>query len=118
MKKWFIYVSGFFIFTCTAMLPSCSTNESVIGILVIKVIDADENPVVAEQVFLALTYEQMKTKDYFASSWTNKDGNATFIDLTPLYYWYDTEHWEDWGAIQVYAGIEQLITLRVNTPQP
>jgi hypothetical protein len=40
------------------------------------------------------------------------------MELSPTVYWYDTADWEDFGAAQVYAGIEHFVILWVNTPQP
>jgi hypothetical protein len=40
------------------------------------------------------------------------------MELSPTMYWYDTADWEDFGAAQVYAGIEHFVILWVNTPQP
>lgn len=118
MKKWFIVLSGLLFFASATLLPSCSSDEATVGILVVKVIDSDGNPLVGEQVMLATSYQDMINGNYSGSKWTDQDGEVLFMNLPPLYFWYDTEHWEDWGAVQVYAGIEQFVTLRVNTPQP
>lgn len=118
MKKLFALMTGVLLFSSILILPSCNSEEPTIGILVISVIDTTNTPVANEQVYLAASYEDMIAKNYLGSKWTNQEGIVTFINLPPLIYWYDTEHFENWGAIQVYAGIEQLVTLRVNTTQP
>lgn len=118
MKKWFVLFSGIFLFTSIVMFPSCSSEEPIVGILVIRIIDAEGHPVVDEKVLLADSYENLVAGNYIFSKWTNQNGIVLFMDLPPTYFWYDTEHWEDWGAVQTYAGIEQFVTLQVNTPQP
>ncbi len=118
MKKLFILLSGFLFFVSIVMLPSCSSEEATVGILVIKVMDTDGNIVIGEQVYIATSYQNLKAGNYVSNQWTDQDGTVLFMDLTPVVYWYDTEHWEDYGAVQVYAGIEQFVTLWVNTPQP
>ena len=118
MKKWFILLSGILIFVSFTLLPSCNSEEPILGLLVIRVIDAEGNSVPDEQVFLATSYENMVDGNYFSTKWTEPDGEVLFLDLPPTYYWIDTEHWEDWSAVQTYAGIEIFVTLRVNTPQP
>ncbi|MFH1297888.1 MAG: hypothetical protein ABIJ04_11570 [Bacteroidota bacterium] len=118
MKKWFVLLSGILLFASIVMLPSCSSEEATVGILVIKVMDTNGNVVVGEQVYLATSYQNLQTGNYIGNKWTDQNGEVLFMDLTPIYYWYDTEHWEDYGAVQVYAGIEHFVILWVNTPQP
>jgi len=118
MKKLVILLSGLLFFASIIILPSCNSEEVTVGILVVKVIDADGNPLANELLMLASSYENLKAANYTGSKWTDQDGEVLFMDLTPGYYWYDTEHWEDWGAVQTYAGIEIFVTLQVNTPQP
>ncbi len=118
MKKWFILLSGVLIFGSLAFFPSCDMEEPTVGILVITVVDSNGNIVTDEQVFLATSYQDLQTGNWFISKYTDFRGEVFFMDLQPIYYWYDTEHWEDYGGAQVYAGIEHLVTLWVNTPQP
>jgi len=119
MKKLFIGLTGLLLFSTIVMLPSCTPDDRVtVGILVIKVMDTNGNLLVGEQVFLATSYQDLQAGRYITNQWTDDKGEVLFMDLTPIDYWYDTEHWEDYGAVQVYAGIEQFVTLWVNTPQP
>lgn len=118
MKKWFILLSGILFFASIVILPSCSSDEATVGILVITVMDMDGNLIEGEQVYLATSHENLKEGIYISNQWTGPLGSVLFMDLPPIVYWYDTEHWEDYGAVQVYAGIEQFVTLWVNTPQP
>ncbi|MBN1199132.1 MAG: hypothetical protein JXA23_07255 [Bacteroidales bacterium] len=118
MKKLFIILSGFLFFATSVMLPSCSSEEATVGLLVIRVMDSNGNLLVGEQVYLATSYENLKAGNYITNQWTDEDGEVLFLNLPPIYYWYDTEHWEDYGAVQVWAGIEQYVILWVNTPQP
>lgn len=118
MKKLFIILSGFLFFASIVMLPSCSSEEATVGILVIRVMDTDGNLIVGEQVYLATSHQNMKSGNYISNQWTDEDGEVLFMSLPPFYYWYDTENWEDYGAVQTYAGIEQFVTLWVNTPKP
>lgn len=118
MKKWVIVLSSFLIIASGVMLPSCSTEDATDGLLVVRVMDTNGGLIVGEQVFLATSYENLKAKNYIGNKWTDNEGEVLFPGLVPAYYWYDTEHWEDYGAVQVYAGIEHFVTLWVNTPQP
>ena len=118
MKKWFILLSGILIFGSLSFSPSCNVEQPTMGILTITVIDSNGNIIPDEQVFLATSYQDLQKGNYFKSKYTDFRGEVFFMDLQPIYYWYDTEHWEDYGGAQVYAGIEHLVTLVVNTPQP
>jgi len=106
------------LFGNLVLFPSCKVENPTTGILVIRVMDTNGELVVGEQVFLATSHENLKNGIYYATAWTDLDGEVLFMDLNPIYYWYDTEHWEDYGATQVYAGIEHYVILWVNTPQP
>lgn len=105
-----LLVSGFLC------LPSCSTEDPTTGILNITVLDTWGFPVAFEQVYLATSHQNLKEGIYVSSGWTNEFGQIAFYGLIPIVYWYDTEHWEDYGANQVYAGIEDYVFLWVNTP--
>ncbi|MBE0646682.1 MAG: hypothetical protein IH596_02740 [Bacteroidales bacterium] len=118
MRKLFVLMSGLLLLGSLVILPSCSSEDATVGILVIQVMTSDGNVLVGEPVYLATSYQNLQSKNYVASGWTDQYGEVLFMDLTPLEYWYDTEHWEDYGAVQTYAGIEQFVTLWVNTPQP
>lgn len=118
MKKSFVVLTGLFLMMTIVFLPSCSTEEPVTGILVIKVMDSNGDIIVNEQVMIAASFEDLMAGNYLGNKWTDINGEVLFMDLPPLFYWYDTEHWEDYGAAQVYAGIEHFVILWVNTPQP
>jgi hypothetical protein len=96
--------------------PSCTTEDPTTGILVITVMNEFGELIVGEEVFLATSYQNLKNKIYVVSAWTDDTGEAFFANLAPGYYWYDTANWEDYGATQVYAGIEHYVILWVNTP--
>lgn len=118
MKKLVILMSGLLLFTSLVILPSCSSEDATEGILVIRVMDSKGKLLVGEQVYLAISYQNLQAGKYISNKWTNQEGEVLFQDLPPIIYWYDTEHWEDYGAVQVYAGIDVHVILWVNTPQP
>lgn len=118
MKKLLVLLSGLFLMTVIVFMPSCSTEEPTAGILVIKVMDSNGDIIVNEQVMLAASFQDLQEGNYLGNAWTDLNGEVLFMDLAPRFYWYDTENWEDYGAAQVYAGIEHFVILWVNTPQP
>lgn len=109
---------GFSLLGFFAFLPSCSTEQPTHGILVVTVMDANGNVLPYEQVFLASSYQNLRNEEYLMTGWTDEKGEVLFMNLLPAFYWYDTQHWEDYGAAQVWAGIEHYVILWVNTPQP
>jgi len=118
MKKWIIVTISLLLFTLAATLPSCTEDQPTDGILVIQVVDTNGVAIIGEQVYLATSLANLQNGIYISNNWTNDNGVVWFSNLLPLHYWYDTEHWEDYGGAQVWAGIEHIVTLRVNTPQP
>jgi hypothetical protein len=38
------------------------------------------------------------------------------MDLIPGYYWFGVPGWKNFGAVQVYAGIDQYVYLLLNAP--
>jgi len=118
MKKWIFLFLGVALAGSLTFLPSCTTEQPTTGILVIQVVDTNGYAIASEQVYLATSLQNLKSGNYFTEQWTNEKGIVVFSDLLPLNYWYDTRDWEDYGAAQVWAGIEHIVTLTVNTPQP
>ena len=119
MKTWKSILFTVLLFSSMVIIPSCSTYEDpTTGILTITVMTTTGEVVVGEEVFLATSYQNLQAGIYVARGWTDIDGQIWFADLLPMVYWYDTVDWEDYGASQVYAGIEHYVILWVNTPQP
>ena len=118
MRKWFTVFLSVIVFGGLTLMPSCKVEEPTSGILVITVMDSYGNLVTGEQVYIATSYQNLQTGHYYARGWTDELGEVLFMDLPPVYFWYDTEHWEDYGATQVYVGFEHYVILWVNTPQP
>jgi len=118
MKKWIVFLAGLLLFGGVILFPSCNEEQPTTGILVIQVVDSNGFAIPEEQVFLAISLQNLTTGIYISEGWTNEQGVVFFADLLPLHYWYDTEHWEDYGGAQVWAGVEHIVTLRVTTPQP
>lgn len=103
---------------CTLVfLPSCFPADPTVGSLTVKVLDFYTGlPVINEKVLIATSYASMQHGIYYAATWTDLNGNAWFSEIPPAVYWYDTQTWQDWGAIQTYAGIDQYAYLYVNDP--
>jgi hypothetical protein len=99
-------------------LASCSDKEPEVGMLTINVINPQSGPVPWEWVYLATSLENLQNKVYADQAQTTEQGWVKFDTLTPGIYWYDTEHWEDYGAVGVYLGIDTRAVLWVNTPGP
>ena len=118
MKKWTALVAIILLVGVMPVFTGCDAEDPVDGLLVITVMDENNNRIPYEQVFLATSYENLKAGIYEYNGWTDENGQVTFLFLPPKYYYYDTEHWEDYGSTLVYAGLEHYVILYVNTPQP
>jgi len=117
MKKKIPFVVAILLLCNLVFLPSCNPADPTFGSLTIKVRDFYTGlPIINEKIYIATSYINMQQGIYFATTWTDLNGNAFFPEISPAVYWYDTQTWEDWGAIQTYAGIDQYAYLHVNDP--
>ena len=114
--------SKFLIFSIAACIilsvnTGCSSKNPTNGTILIKVIDYKTNLVVPnELVYIALSYDNLKNHIWLNSLYTDVNGKVFFHDLNPVTIYYDTEHWENYGAAQIYAGIDESVILYVDTP--
>ena len=117
MKTKLLLIIPLFLFAGLIILPSCNTPEPATGNLFITVYNPGTGSlVVNEQVYLATSYYNLTHGIYLRTAWTNIAGQVYFGDLDPGYYYYDTEHWEDYGGTLLYAGFDFYVHLYVNTP--
>ena len=117
MKKNVHFVVAVLLMCHLIFLPSCFPADPTAGSLTVKVLDFyTGTPVINEKVYLATSYANMQRGIYFTTAYTDLNGSAFFPEILPAIYWYDTEEWEDWGAVQTYAGIDQYAYLYVNDP--
>jgi len=117
MKKYLPFIFAIFLTGNLMLLPSCFPSDPTVGTLAVQVLDYyTGNPIIGEKFYLATSYTDLQKGNYYAITWTDQNGWAFFPDLLPMVYYYDTYTWEDWGAIQTYAGISQYAYLYVNDP--
>ena len=117
MKKNITFVIAILLMCNLVILPSCFPADPTVGSLTVQVLDFYSGlPIVNEKVYLATSYANMQQGIYCAYTWTDLFGNAFFPEILPAVYWFDTQDWQDWGAIQTYAGIDQYTYLYVNDP--
>ncbi len=106
-----LMIAGFFFFS------SCNSPEPTFGTLTITVYNPASGMLIpGEQVYLASSLNNLKQGIYLRTAWTDNLGLVYFGELPPGFYYYDTEHWEDYGATMVYAGWDFYVHLYVNTP--
>jgi len=118
MKKIVPAIFALMLISITFISPSCTPKDPTVGSLSVYVLDFYTGfPVANEQVYLATSYINMQKGGYYAVTWTDLTGRAYFGDLPPAYYWFDTYDWQDWGAVQTYAGHDQYVYLYVNVSQ-
>jgi len=107
-----IFLSGvFFLF-------SCKGKEATTGTLSITAMTTNgvlpTNPPVT--IYLATSKSNLDNKIYVSTGYLNSGGSIIFRDLLPKYYWYKVEGWDDYGASDVYAGIDESVILWLNSP--
>jgi len=117
MKKRIYFLSAMILLCGLIISPGCTKNDSTTGSLTIYISDFYSGlPIVNEQVYLATSYANMQQGIYYATGWTDFNGMAYFGEISPATFWYDTQDWQDWGAVRTFAGVDQYVFLYVNTP--
>jgi hypothetical protein len=107
-----ILISGaFFFFSCKGKDPLTGTL-SITARTKEGVITAN-NPVA---IYIASSKDNLDNKIYVGSGWLDANGSKIFRDLQPTYYWYRVDGWDDYGAAEVFAGVDASVFLWLNTP--
>jgi len=115
MKKSVILILAFVLVNASLFLTSCSNDEATPGMLTLRVMSPN-GAVAWEKVYLAGSADSLQSHLYLSEGVTNENGYIKFDTLAPGMYWYDTEHWEDYGAAIVYLNIDTRAILWVNSP--
>jgi hypothetical protein len=107
-----ILLSGAFFFF------SCKGKEPTTGTLTVTAMtnfgNISANTPIA--IYLATSKKNLDNKIYVTSGWLNSNGSKIFRDLLPTYYWYCVEGWDDYGAAEVYTGVDASVILWLNSP--
>lgn len=119
MRKSFFIILSALTFSGLILFSGCNSKNPSTGTLTVIVFDYMTNtPIPKELVYISTSYLNLKNHVWINSLYTDANGRAYFHDLMPIVTFYDTEHWESYGAMQVYAGIDQTAVLFVNSPVP
>lgn len=94
-------------------ITACADEDETTGGITITVVDRYGVPIVGEAVYLAKSIGALSDGNYYGIYYTDAEGKVKIVELPPHYYWYDTEHYDIYGAAQVHAGIMTFVTLYV-----
>jgi hypothetical protein len=107
-----ILLSGaFFFFSCKAKVSATGTL-SITARTATGGIPAS-TPV---PIYIATSKENLDNTIYQSSGWLDANRSTIFRDLLPAYYWYRVEGWDDYGAAEVFAGVDASVILWLNSP--
>jgi hypothetical protein len=99
-------------------LSSCKGKVSTFGTLSVTARTKDTistgTPV---RICLASSKENLENKIYLFANWSDANFSTIFRDLEPTYYWYRVEGWADYGAAEVFAGVDASVVIWLNTPE-
>jgi hypothetical protein len=95
---------------------SCNTKDATTGNLHLTVIDSLGAPLSSMMAAIATSRQNEIQGIYSNTGWTDASGNVKFMDLLPGYYWYGVPGWKNYGAVEVYAGLDQYVFLMLNIP--
>ena len=118
MKRLFPVFLAFMLLSGAFFFFSCKAKEATTGTLSITAYTKDglvsaSAPV---QIYLATSKINLDNKIYQTSGWLGANGSDIFRDLLPGYYWYRVDGWDDFGAAEVFAGVDASVILWLNTP--
>lgn len=116
MKRFAALILVFLTLSALPVFNACTKEAQTPGMLTLRVMHFENGPVPWEKVYLATSLENLQAGVYFQEAMTSETGYCKFDTLQPGLYWYDTEHWEDFGAVEVYLNIDSHAVLWVNTP--
>jgi hypothetical protein len=107
-----ILLSGAFYFS------SCKGKDATTGTLSITAMTSTGavSTTTPVGIHLATSKANLDNNVYVATGWLNANGSYIFRDLTPKFYWYNVDGWNDYGASDVYAGIDESVILWLNSP--
>ncbi|TRZ72271.1 MAG: hypothetical protein D4R97_05980 [Bacteroidetes bacterium] len=118
MKRTFPVFLAIILLSGAFILFSCKAKEVTIGTLSVTTMTKDgtisTNTPVA--IYLATSKADLDNKIYQNTGWLDTNGSKIFRDLLPTYYWYKVEGWDDYGAAEVYAGVDASVILWLNSP--
>jgi hypothetical protein len=97
---------------------SCKGKEASTGTLSITAMSKDSLGSITTPIaiYIATSKENLDNHIYQASGWLDANMSKIFRDLLPTYYWYRVEGWDDYGAAEVYAGVDVSVILWLNSP--
>jgi len=66
-------------------------------------------------IYIAVSKVNLDNKVYVSSGWLDANSSKIFRDLSPKYYWYKVEGWNNYGATEVFAGVDASVILWLNS---
>jgi hypothetical protein len=120
MKRTIKVFLALLLFSSAFLFFSCAGKQATTGTLTVIVMGKDSIIPTNETtpIYLASSKANLDNKIYAASGWLDANSSKIFRNLTPNYYWYRIGGWDNYGASEVFAGIDETVILWVNTPTP
>ena len=118
MKRKFPVFLALILLSGAFFLFSCKGKVSNFGTLSITVMTKDTltSGITSLQIFIASSKQNLDSQVYVSSGWLSGSGSYIFRDLAPGYYWYRVQGWNDYGAAEVFAGVDASVILWLNSP--
>ncbi len=90
---------------------SCAQKQATTGSLTIVAMAQDSIIPVNTPIYLALSKANLDNKIYVSSGWLDANSSKIFRDLSPNYYWFRVEGWNNYGASGVFDGVDESVIL-------
>jgi hypothetical protein len=116
MRQKLLVIITMILFSGLIITPSCKTTDPTFGTLTVTVFDPGSGAVMPNlKINLSSSLADLKAGTFTRSAWTNEKGQVYFGELAPLFYFFGTEQFDDYGAIQIYAGNDFYVHYYPNT---
>ncbi|MGA3013428.1 MAG: hypothetical protein ABSD71_05280 [Bacteroidales bacterium] len=116
MKRTIHLFSILAILIAGSLFFSCSQKQATNGTLTITAMAKDSIIPANTPIYLADSKVNLDNKVYISSGWLDANSSKIFRDLSPKYYWYKVEGWDNYGAAEVFAGVDASVILWLNSP--
>lgn len=115
MKRTFQIFSIFAVLFAGSFFFSCSQKQATNGTLTVTAMAKSSIIPANTPIYLANSKTNLDNKVYVSSGWLDANSSKIFRDLSPKYYWYKVEGWNNYGATEVFAGVDASVILWLNS---
>ena len=116
MKRKFKVFLALMLFSSAFFFFSCAGKQATTGTLTIIAMAKDSIIPANTPIYLATSKANLDNNIYASTGWLDANASKIFRDLSPKYYWFKVNGWDNYGASEVFAGVDETVILWLTTP--